>query len=76
MKLINVRDLEELIGRMQQLGSSLTMNWAEDDHLWCIDWITGGVRYSGTSLDLTDALLDAVWKARASGHEEKQHEAT
>ncbi|HEY8691119.1 MAG TPA: hypothetical protein VIR57_00110 [Chloroflexota bacterium] len=41
---------------MQHEGSSVTLNWGEDNGLWECSWITGGKRFTGFSSDPEDAL--------------------
>lgn len=51
--------LLRLVTHMQAGGSSLVMNWGEDNSLWEVDWITSGKRYRGCKQSLVTALEDA-----------------
>lgn len=51
------------IAWMQEHGSSVLLNWGEDDGLWECSWITGGVRHVGYSQFLELAIDAAMEKA-------------
>ncbi len=51
--------LHKVIQSMQKRGSSLTMEWGEDDDTWTVAWITSGVRGVGQDKDLYTALTKA-----------------
>ena len=48
------------IAWMQRHGSSLLLNWGEDDGLWECSWITGGQRYVGHSKLIDRAMEKAI----------------
>lgn len=52
-------NVEQWIDFLKQRGSSLILNWGEDNDCWEVDWITSGKRYRGVSKLLTTALSDA-----------------
>lgn len=54
-----------MIQRLQKFGSSLEISWGEDDNLWAVSWITGGVRFT-TSSGRLDTALQQVWLASAA----------
>lgn len=41
-------DLAAILGRMQQMGSSVDLNWGEDTGTWECSWISSGKRYAAT----------------------------
>jgi hypothetical protein len=53
-------DLANRIEYMVNHGSSLTVNWGEDNGCYEVDWITGGERFRGVSRNLLDAMQQAV----------------
>ena len=53
----------QLIERMKDRGSSVLINWGEDNDLWEVSWITGGKRYSGYDQSLSRALALASGQA-------------
>ena len=55
--------LKEEIAAMQFNGSSIVLNWGDDNNLWEVSWITGGERFCGFSTDLLTAIKEAVSKA-------------
>lgn len=50
---------------MQAKGSSLLLNWAEDDGLWECSWITSGNRHVGHSTGLDGAIRLSLESAGA-----------
>lgn len=47
--------------RLKKHGTSIAIEWGEDDDVWQVTWITGGVRrYIARDTDLEQALGD-VW---------------
>lgn len=59
--------ISEQIARMQATGSSLVMNWGEENDSygghWEVNWISDGERYLGLHQDLLQALSEAERKA-------------
>ena len=49
---------------MRELGSSVLLNWGEDDNLWECSWITGGKRYTSTSSYMTGAIVGSLLKVK------------
>lgn len=45
---------------MADHGSSVTLNWGEDNALWECSWIVGGKRFSAFSHDANEAIRRAV----------------
>ena len=56
--------LETKLGFMREHGSSVLLNWGEDDNLWECSWITGGDRYSGYSKFIDEAVRQCFEAAR------------
>jgi hypothetical protein len=55
-----VTDIMPLIQYMQSHGSSLDLNWGEDNNAWEVSWINGGRRFVGRSHFLASALLQSA----------------
>ena len=55
-------ELPRLLNYMRERGSSLILNWGEDNNLWECSWITGGKRYCGYSTYPIVALEQALTK--------------
>ena len=55
--------LEHLFSVMQAHGSSVTLNWGEDNERWEVAWITSGTRYIGVSKESTVATQQAISQA-------------
>lgn len=56
-------DLAAILGRMQQMGSSVDLNWGEDTGAWECSWISSGKRFTGwakTPLEAVRATLRKV----------------
>jgi hypothetical protein len=54
-------DLAIIVAFMQAHGSSVILNWGEDNELWECSWITDGVRYTGFSnQDALSAARDCL----------------
>lgn len=49
---------------MQELGSSVLLNWGEDDNLWECSWITLGKRFTGNSENMTAAIVACLLKRK------------
>jgi hypothetical protein len=41
-----ITSLEALLAEMAERGSSVTLNWGEDNGMWECSFITGGERYT------------------------------
>jgi hypothetical protein len=57
---------EVIAARLEEMkakGSSIVLNWAEDDNLWECSWISSGKRYTGFHQDLRMAI-DQCWMNR------------
>lgn len=57
-------DMEASINWMADNGSSLILNWGDDNELWEAAWILDGKRYCGFSRSPREAVIQAVEKAR------------
>lgn len=56
-------NLDVIIGFLQRHGSSVLLNWGEDDNLWECSVISSGDRYSGFSnRDALTAARDCLKK--------------
>lgn len=49
---------------MKDAGSSVLLNWGEDDNLWECSWITGGKRYTGAHESMTAAIVGCLLKVK------------
>ena len=49
---------------MKDNGSSILLNWGEDDNLWECSWITGGKRYTCSTENMTTAIVGALLKVK------------
>jgi hypothetical protein len=58
-----MNNLEDLLKEMTDHGSSLILNWGEDNGCWEVSWITGGERFTYVSNDIRHALAEVVAKA-------------
>lgn len=45
---------------MRRSGSSVLLNWGEDNDAWECSWISDGIRYSGFSATMGDAVHQAL----------------
>jgi hypothetical protein len=63
MSRANHGDKTVMIEKLKERGSYLTMNWAEDDDCWEVDFITGGERVRATSKFLDVALRQIYQKS-------------
>jgi len=62
---------------MQDKGSSVLLNWGEDDNQWECSWITGGERYTGFSENMTAAIVACLLKVKhRNENEAKPHYVT
>lgn len=68
MTIFNILDqphtTDEMLEWMQVHGSSVILNWAEDDNLWECSWITSGKRFTSWQDKPNKAILEAAIKAR------------
>lgn len=53
-------DVSQLLAFMQKHGSSVELNWGEDNAIWEASWITGGERFTGVSSAPRVALRRAI----------------
>ena len=65
MKVHGEFELEPVLEWMRDNGSSVLLNWGEDNDLWECSWITGGKRFTGTSQHIRPAILGSLNKAFA-----------
>jgi hypothetical protein len=42
---------------MKEQGSSVLLNWGEDDNCWECSWITSGERMTGVDKNMTSAIV-------------------
>lgn len=54
--LLFVGSAVDLLNFMRAHGSSVLLNWGEDDNLWECSWITGGERFTEVSLELEPSV--------------------
>lgn len=54
--------MSSLLMEMTRLGSSVLLNWGEDDKLWECSWITGGVRYTAFDMIVENAVRQCAKK--------------
>ena len=54
---------DEMLEWMQAHGSSVLLNWGEDNNLWECSWITNGKRYTGWQNSAAKSILEAATKA-------------
>ena len=45
-----------ILSEMAKGGSSVLLNWGEDDNLWECSWITSGVRFTAFEADAETAV--------------------
>jgi hypothetical protein len=58
--------LEQILLFMQAHGSSIELNYGEDNGCWECSWITGGDRFTGVSTQALIAAQQAMNKVRAA----------
>jgi hypothetical protein len=56
-------DLIQVLGYMQRYGSSIILNWGEDDDTWECSWVTSGKRFTSKRRNLIVAIEECVDKA-------------
>ena len=49
---------------MKDGGTSVLLNWSENDNLWECSWITGGKRYTGATENMTTAIVACLLKVK------------
>jgi hypothetical protein len=49
---------------MKDKGTSVLLNWGEDDNVWECSWITGGKRYTGFHENMTAAIVGCLLKVK------------
>jgi hypothetical protein len=52
--------VEMKLGFMRHHGSSVLLNWGEDNGIWECSWITSGVRHVGLAVDMALAVHRAL----------------
>lgn len=60
---LKIYDLEVLLGFMRQHGSSVLLNWGEDNDQWECSWIVSGERFTahaGTSFEAARKVVRKV----------------
>lgn len=57
-------NVTDMLGWMTTRGSSVTLDWGEDNNQWECSWITGGNRFTGIRGDIANAIRDAIGQAR------------
>jgi hypothetical protein len=57
-------NLADTLATMTERGTSVTLNWGEDNNLWEICWITNGKRYVGFGRSPELGVIDCIrsWK--------------
>lgn len=61
-KAVKREQLYEVLTSMADHGSSVILNWGEDNNLWECSWIVRGKRYTGFSKSPLVAVEEAVGK--------------
>jgi hypothetical protein len=56
-------ELYDLLIHMREHGSSVILNWGEDNDLWEASFISGGIRYTAFSISPLVAAREAHEKA-------------
>ena len=59
-EIVKQNTLTDVLFEMSRQGSSVLLNWGEDNNLWECSWITGGKRYTGFSQFPDLAVLDCI----------------
>jgi len=52
--------VEEALQWMKVHGSSVCLNYGEDNDLWECSWITSGKRYTGFSKEVRGAIVESM----------------
>jgi len=58
----NQSTLEDTLLWMRDRGSSVDLNYGEDNDIWETSWITSGVRYVGISKEIRLSVLSSLNK--------------
>lgn len=59
--------LDEMLDFMKSKGTSVLLNWGEDNELWECSWITGGKRFTSVSKDVEQAIKLVIDKVTTEG---------
>lgn len=64
---VNKYPLPDVLRAMSDRGTSVLLNWGEDNNLWECSWITGGKRYTGFSRFPQVAVWDCIknWERKS-----------
>ena len=54
----------DLLGWMAAHGSSVILNWGEDNNQWECSWITGGNRFTAVRARIVDSIKDVLGSVR------------
>lgn len=60
--------LGDTLMAMAKHGSSVLLNWGEDDNLWECSWISSGIRFTGYGLVPEIALSECLAKAKKTSY--------
>lgn len=52
--------LNAVLEKMARQGSSVLLNWGEDNRLWECSWITSGKRFTSFSITPGGAVVDCI----------------
>lgn len=58
--------VEQVLEWMKYNGSSVLLNWGEDDDCWECSWITGGIRFTGCQSGMIMAIAESLNKLFSS----------
>lgn len=64
VKMLRSSSVTDALGWMAVHGSSVVLNWGEDDNLWECSWITSGKRFTAFREEIPDAIKDVLGKVR------------
>lgn len=59
-------DLSSILSLMKTYGSSVILNWGEDNDAWECSWITDGKRYTDFSRNAEMAARRVLMKVRGA----------
>ncbi|MGA9772337.1 MAG: hypothetical protein WBV94_25110 [Blastocatellia bacterium] len=78
--LVAFLEFSNALNFMRETGSSVQLNWGEDNNLWELSWITGGKRITALSKDkvlaVKYALVDAEARIRTKLSDDKVPQIT
>jgi hypothetical protein len=52
--------LADVLETMAERGTSVTLNWGEDNNLWEVCWITNGKRHVGFGKTPESGVMDCI----------------